>query len=63
MGYGAVTPRGYGCSYNPHADDITFCISAFYSCEDTSTTRFAKSLKESLDMMKDLMKDETDQTK
>ncbi|XP_053945907.1 choline O-acetyltransferase [Anastrepha ludens] len=59
MGYGPVTPRGYGCSYNPHVDEIIFCISAFYSCEDTNTTRFAKSLKESLDMMKDLMKDES----
>jgi len=47
MGYGPVTPRGYGCSYNPHPEQIVFCVSAFYSCEDTSASRYAKSLQDS----------------
>ncbi|XP_017874631.1 PREDICTED: choline O-acetyltransferase, partial [Drosophila arizonae] len=55
MGYGPVTPRGYGCSYNPHPDQIVFCVSAFYDCEDTSASRYAKSLQDSLDIMRDLL--------
>lgn len=55
MGYGPVTPKGYGCSYNPYPDEITFCVSAFYSAEITTASRYAKSLQESLDMMKDLL--------
>ncbi|XP_063703911.1 choline O-acetyltransferase-like isoform X1 [Culicoides brevitarsis] len=55
MGYGPVTPRGYGCSYNIHQNEIIFCISSFYSADNTSSSRFAKSLQESLDMMKDLL--------
>lgn len=55
MGYGPVTPKGYGCSYNPHPDEIVFCVSAFYSAGSTSAPRYAKSLKESLDSMKDLL--------
>ncbi|XP_037951758.1 choline O-acetyltransferase-like [Teleopsis dalmanni] len=55
MGYGPVTPRGYGCSYNPYPDQIVFCVSAFYSCEDTSASRYAKSLKDTLDIMRDLL--------
>ncbi|XP_046865290.1 choline O-acetyltransferase [Drosophila willistoni] len=55
MGYGPVTPRGYGCSYNPQPERIIFCVSAFYNCEDTSASRFAKSLQNSLDIMRDLL--------
>lgn len=55
MGYGPVTPKGYGCSYNPQPEEIVFCVSAFYSCEDTSTTRYAKSLRDALDSMRDLL--------
>ncbi|KAH8312238.1 hypothetical protein KR044_009947, partial [Drosophila immigrans] len=55
MGYGPVTPRGYGCSYNPQTDQIVFCVSAFYACEDTSASRYAKSLQDSLDIMRDLL--------
>uniref|UniRef100_A0A1B0EZJ6 Choline O-acetyltransferase n=1 Tax=Phlebotomus papatasi TaxID=29031 RepID=A0A1B0EZJ6_PHLPP len=55
MGYGPVTPKGYGCSYNPYPDEITFCISAFFSAENTSATRYAKSLQDSLDIMRDLL--------
>ncbi|KAH8407949.1 hypothetical protein KR222_004993, partial [Zaprionus bogoriensis] len=55
MGYGPVTPRGYGCSYNPQPEQIVFCVSAFYACEDTSASRYAKSLQDSLDIMRDLL--------
>lgn len=55
MGYGPVTPKGYGCSYNPKPDEIVFCVSAFYSYENTSAIRYAKSLQESLDIMKNLL--------
>lgn len=55
MGYGPVTPKGYGCSYNPKPDEIVFCVSAFYSYENTSAIRFAKSLQDSLDLMKTLL--------
>lgn len=55
MGYGPVTPRGYGCSYNPHPDQIVFCVSAFNECPDTSAMRYAKSLQVSLDIMRELL--------
>ncbi|XP_055678973.1 choline O-acetyltransferase [Lutzomyia longipalpis] len=55
MGYGPVTPKGYGCSYNPYPEEIVFCISAFFSAENTSTTRYAKSLQDSLGIMRDLL--------
>lgn len=55
MGYGPVTPKGYGCSYNPRPDEIVFCVSAFYSAGSTSASRYAKSLQESLDSMRDLL--------
>ncbi|KAL9891816.1 choline acetyltransferase isoform 2-T2 [Glossina fuscipes fuscipes] len=55
MGYGPVTPRGYGCSYNPHPDQIVFCVSAFLACGETSASNYAKSLQDSLDVMKDLL--------
>lgn len=55
MGYGPVTQKGYGCSYNPRPDEIVFCVSAFYSAGSTCASRYAKSLKESLDSMRDLL--------
>lgn len=55
MGYGPVTTKGYGCSYNPRSDEIVFCVSAFYAAGNTSAARYAKSLKDSLDSMKDLL--------
>lgn len=55
MGYGPVTPKGYGCSYNPKPDEIVFCVSAFYSAHTTSAARYSKALQESLDMMRALL--------
>ncbi|XP_064081549.1 choline O-acetyltransferase-like isoform X2 [Macrobrachium nipponense] len=55
MGYGPVVPDGYGASYNPHPDYIVFCLSAFNSCEETSTLEFGRSLERALDEMKVLL--------
>lgn len=54
VGYGAVTPDGYGCSYNPCEDRIVFCISSFVNCPETSSSKFAMTLKESLLEMQQL---------
>lgn len=55
MGYGPVDPDGYGASYNPKPDSIVFCLSAFWSSEITSTSRFATALEESLNCMQTLL--------
>nr|XP_053646928.1 choline O-acetyltransferase-like [Cherax quadricarinatus] len=55
MGYGPVVPDGYGASYNPHPDYIVFCLSAFNSCEATSTLEFGRNLERALDEMKVLL--------
>ncbi|XP_047531923.1 choline O-acetyltransferase isoform X3 [Vanessa atalanta] len=52
MGYGAVVPDGYGCSYNPKKDSVIFCISSFTSSSVTNTEAFRQSLGEALDSMK-----------
>ncbi|XP_041988775.1 choline O-acetyltransferase-like isoform X2 [Aricia agestis] len=52
MGYGAVVPDGYGCSYNPKKDSVIFCISSFTSSNITSTEDFQQSLEEALNSMK-----------
>lgn len=55
MGYGPVDPDGYGASYNPKPNSIIFCLSAFWSSEITSTSRFAQALEESLYSMQALL--------
>lgn len=55
MGYGPVEPDGYGASYNPKPDCIIFCLSAFWSSEITSSSKFAQSLEESLISMQALL--------
>ncbi|VEN58242.1 unnamed protein product [Callosobruchus maculatus] len=55
MGYGPVEQDGYGAAYNPKKDSIIFCLSAFWSSEVTSTSRFAQSLEESLNHMQSLL--------
>ncbi|OWR51509.1 putative choline o-acyltransferase [Danaus plexippus plexippus] len=52
MGYGAVVPDGYGCSYNPKRDSVIFCISSFASSSVTNTEAFRQALEEALDAMK-----------
>ncbi|KAF2363289.1 Acyltransferase ChoActase/COT/CPT [Trinorchestia longiramus] len=55
MGYGPVCPDGYGASYNPHPETIVFCLSAWNSCESTSTLDFGRSLERALDDMKTVL--------
>ncbi|XP_019767921.2 choline O-acetyltransferase [Dendroctonus ponderosae] len=55
MGYGPVEADGYGVSYNLKSDHIIFCLSAFWTSEVTSTSRFAQSLEESLHSMQVLL--------
>uniref|UniRef100_A0A2K6F541 Choline O-acetyltransferase n=3 Tax=Propithecus coquereli TaxID=379532 RepID=A0A2K6F541_PROCO len=52
--YGPVVSNGYGACYNPQPETILFCISSFHSCKETSSTKFAKAVQESLADMKDL---------
>ena len=54
MGYGAVVPDGYGCSYNLQSDFAIFCIGSFFSCEETSSMVFAEAIEESMTEMKEL---------
>ncbi|KAB0349745.1 hypothetical protein FD754_014602 [Muntiacus muntjak] len=46
--YGPVVPNGYGACYNPQPESILFCISSFHNCKETSSTKFAKAVEESL---------------
>ncbi|GAB0099293.1 uncharacterized protein DMENIID0001_151450 [Sergentomyia squamirostris] len=48
MCYGPLVDNGYGCCYNPRANDMFFGISAFNSCPETSAKKFSVTLKESL---------------
>ncbi|XP_037659841.1 choline O-acetyltransferase [Choloepus didactylus] len=52
--YGPVVPNGYGACYNPQPASILFCISSFHGCQDTSSSKFAKAVEESLVEMRDL---------
>ncbi|XP_019585673.2 choline O-acetyltransferase [Rhinolophus sinicus] len=52
--YGPVVPDGYGACYNPQPEGILFCISSFHSCKETSSTKFARAVEESLIEMRDL---------
>ena len=54
MGYGAVVPDGYGCSYNLQQDFVIFCIGSFFSCEETSSLLYAEALEGSMDQMKEM---------
>ncbi|KPJ20171.1 Choline O-acetyltransferase [Papilio machaon] len=57
MGYGAVVPDGYGCSYNPKKDSVIFCIASFRSSRETSTAGFRRALQEALDDMRRMFLD------
>lgn len=55
MIYGPLVPDGYGCCYNPQPRSITFGLSSFNSCTDTSAAQFSDALKESLTQMHDCL--------
>ncbi|KAJ8248113.1 hypothetical protein GJAV_G00238450 [Gymnothorax javanicus] len=52
--YGPVVANGYGVCYNPQSGHMTFCVSSFWECEETSSAEFVKALEDSLKQMKDL---------
>ncbi|NP_034021.1 choline O-acetyltransferase [Mus musculus] len=52
--YGPVVPNGYGACYNPQPEAITFCISSFHGCKETSSVEFAEAVGASLVDMRDL---------
>lgn len=54
MGYGPVVPNGYGASYNPQANRIQFCLSAFNACSKTSAQTFGETLESVLLEMREL---------
>ncbi|XP_015789561.1 choline O-acetyltransferase-like [Tetranychus urticae] len=54
VGYGAVTPEGYGCAYRLTDNTITFCITSFFSSPETGSNYFASSLEGSLLQMREL---------
>lgn len=57
MCYGPLVPDGYGCCYNPRANDINFGVSAFNDHPDTNATNFRQALEQSLlDMHNVLLK-------
>ncbi|XP_061084578.1 choline O-acetyltransferase-like [Conger conger] len=52
--YGPVVADGYGACYNPQSDHMTFCVSSFRACEETSSAAFMGALEDSLVDMKGL---------
>lgn len=54
MCYGPVVPDGYGVCYNPFPNYIYFCVSSYYSCDDTDSGMFAHSIESSLLQMREL---------
>ncbi|KAF7489238.1 Choline O-acetyltransferase [Sarcoptes scabiei] len=54
VGYGAVVPDGYGCSYSPKNNCIIFCITSFLNCEKTNSKNFAQHLEGSLLEMREI---------
>ncbi|XP_015112385.1 carnitine O-acetyltransferase [Diachasma alloeum] len=54
MCYGPVVEDGYGCCYNPRADEIFFACSSFNTCKETCTKKFADTLRQVLCDMKDV---------
>lgn len=49
--FGPVVPDGYGLCYNPQKDRVHFTVTAYQSCPETDSDKFAAELKRSfLDM-------------
>jgi len=61
--FGPLVSDGYGCCYNPRAEDIFFPCSALVSCQDTSATAFRDSLEQSLLDMRLLVLENVQQSK
>uniref|UniRef100_A0A4D5R9U8 Carnitine O-acetyltransferase n=1 Tax=Scolopendra viridis TaxID=118503 RepID=A0A4D5R9U8_SCOVI len=55
MCYGPLVPDGYGCCYNPRANDMNFGISACNSSPETQAVKFREALEKSLTDMHDVL--------
>ncbi|CAN7942818.1 unnamed protein product, partial [Ixodes hexagonus] len=55
MFFGPLVPDGYGCCYNPQERSISFGLSSFKSCHETSALHFRDALEESLTQMHDCL--------
>lgn len=55
MCYAPLVPDGYGCCYNPRANDINFAVSAFTEHPETAASKFRQALEESLKDMQDIL--------
>ncbi|XP_028316633.1 carnitine O-acetyltransferase b [Gouania willdenowi] len=55
MCFGPLVPDGYAVCYNPQADHFHFSITAFNCCEETNAEMFARTLKETLCELQELL--------
>jgi carnitine O-acetyltransferase len=55
MCYAPLVPDGYGCCYNPRANDMNFAVSAFVEHPDTTALQFRQALEASLDDMHNIL--------
>ncbi|XP_038132965.1 carnitine O-acetyltransferase b [Cyprinodon tularosa] len=55
MCFGPLVPDGYAVCYNPQADHVHFSITAFNCCEDTNAETMARTIKETLCDLQELL--------
>jgi carnitine O-acetyltransferase len=55
MCYGPLVSDGYACCYNPRENEIIFGTSAHNECGETSATKFAAALEDSLTDMQRIL--------
>uniref|UniRef100_A0AAQ5ZGM9 Choline/carnitine acyltransferase domain-containing protein n=1 Tax=Amphiprion ocellaris TaxID=80972 RepID=A0AAQ5ZGM9_AMPOC len=55
MCFGPLVPDGYAVCYNPQADHVHFSVTAFNCCEETNAETLARTLKETLCELQDLL--------
>lgn len=55
MCFGPVVPDGYAVCYNPQADHVHFSVTAFNCCEETNAENLARTLKETLCELQELL--------
>lgn len=58
MCYGSPLKEGYGCCYNPRANDIFLACSCWKSFEKTNAEHFAECISSALDEMQELLEKE-----
>ncbi|PWA15082.1 hypothetical protein CCH79_00008641 [Gambusia affinis] len=55
MCFGPLVPDGYAICYNPQADHVHFAVTAFNCCEETNAETMARTLKETLCDLQELL--------